>query len=398
MERKALIVAEAAGSSDVLNSVLTKFGFGPPESVPTLPAALGRLRNDHFDLVVVPLDRVSQSDLTLLEHDIPRDGSTSLLGTAAHGDTDSILRALRSGLHEFVTYPLAAAELSQALERLVKRWTRGTRTGKVIAVYSAKGGLGTTTTAINLAYAFGKAHPDMRAVVADLVAVGGDVRVALDLHPSYDIGDLAGKVDRLDGDLLLSLLTRSADAVWALPSSERPDVQDLLEGPGTSAILAHLRANFSLVVADTEHHLGERTLAALDAADQVLLVTQLTVPALRTAQASLRLFSRLGYADDKVRVILNRFGAADGLSPKDAVQVLGREIYWKLPNDYHGCAEALARGQPIVVHRPESALARAFTGLAAQLLATPAAVTNGGNGKAPDKRAGAGRFRLIGRN
>jgi pilus assembly protein CpaE len=398
MERRALIIAGAAEPADVLNTVLRDHEFAPAEVVPTLPAALARIRNDHFDLVIVPLDQVSAAELALLERDIPHDGSTNVVGTARKGDTDSILTALRAGLHEFLTSPLDATELSQALERLARRWSSASRTGKVIAIYSPKGGLGNTTVAINLAYAFAREHPDMRAVVADFVAVGGDVRVALDLHPSYDIGDLAGKVNRLDGDLLLSLLTRAGDAVWALPSSDRPDVQDLLDGTGTTAILAHLRAHFALVVADTEHHLGERTLAALDAADRVLLVTQLTVPALRTAQATLRLFSRLGYPDDKVQVVVNRFDAADGLSAKDAVQVLGREIFWKLPNDYHGCAGSLAHGKPIVVHRPDSGLARAFAGLAERLTAPAAGADGTGNGKVVDAAAAAGRFRRIRRN
>ena len=399
MERRALIVAEAAGPAEVINPVLAKYGFAAAEAVPNVPSAMTRLRGERFDLVIVPLDKVGVADLTLLEHEIPRDSSTRVIGTAPQGDSDPILRALRAGLHEFLTYPVDPSELSQSLERMVQRWTDASRRGRVVAVYAAKGGLGTTTVAINLAYAFAQQHPETRAVVADLVAVGGDVRVALDLHPAYDIGDLAGKIDRLDRDLLLSLLTRSSDAVWALPSSDRPDVQDLLDGNGTTAILAHLRAHFGLVAADTEHHLGERTLAALDVADSILLVTQLTVPALRTTQATLRLFGRLGYHDDKVRVVLNRYDAADGLSPADAVQVLGREIFWKLPNDYHGCAEALGRGKPVVVHRPESALARAYTGLAAQLAGPAAGITSGngnghGNGHADETNRLARKLRL----
>lgn len=398
MERRALIVSDAAGSGDVVNPILARFGFGPADVAATLPSAATRLRSERFDLVVVPLQHVNAPDLELLVREVPRDGSTSVIGTAPAGETDAVLRALRAGLHEFLTSPVDPEDLAQALQRLVRRWDAASRSGQVIAVYSAKGGLGTTTVAVNLAYAWAAQHGDARTVVADLVAVGGDVRVALDLHPAYDIGDLAGKVDRLDGDLLLSLLTRASDSVWALPASERPDVHDLLDGTGTTAILAHLRANFGLVVADTEHHLGERTLAALDAADQVVLLTQLTVPALRTAQGSLRLFSRLGYPDDKVRVVLNRADAADGLSIRDAVQVLGREVFWQLPNDYHGCAEALGRGRPVVIHRPDSPLARAFAGLAGRLTTPAAANGNGARPADPGLAARRGRLLRLRRN
>jgi pilus assembly protein CpaE len=203
------------------------------------------------------------------------------------------------------------------------------------------------------------------------VVVGGDVRVMLDLKPSYDIGDLVLKVDRIDGELLSSLMTPGPAGTLILPSSDRPEVQDLIEGAATSTILAQLRANFHFVVLDLEHYLGERTVGALDVADRIVLVTQLSVPALRSTQRTLDLFNRLGYPPSKVLVVVNRSNAESALTIGDAETVLGRPISAKLPNDFSACAEAMTKGVPVLEHEPGSALAGSFRQLAASMAGTP---------------------------
>jgi pilus assembly protein CpaE len=245
--------------------------------------------------------------------------------------------------------------------------TRGT----VVAVYSAKGGLGTTSVAVNLAAALAHEQPAARVALVDFVVVGGDVRVMLDLKPSYDIGDLVLKVDRIDGELLSSLMTPGPAGTLILPSSDRPEVQDLIEGAATSTILAQLRANFHFVVLDLEHYLGERTVGALDVADRIVLVTQLSVPALRSTQRTLDLFNRLGYPPSKVLVVVNRSNAESALTIGDAETVLGRPISAKLPNDFSACAEAMTKGVPVLEHEPGSALAGSFRQLAASMAGTP---------------------------
>jgi pilus assembly protein CpaE len=268
-----------------------------------------------------------------------------------------------------------------AVRRLVRRMEPALRTrGKIIAVYSAKGGLGTTTVAVNVATAIAREHTDERVALVDFVVVGGDVRVVLDLKPSYDIGDLVMKVDRIDGELLSSLMTPGPSGMLVLPSSDRPEVQDLIESNAASAILSQLRAHFNYVVLDLEHYLGERTIGALDTADRIVLVTQLSVPALRSTQRTLNLFNRLGYAPAKVAVVVNRANAESPLTIGDAETVLGRAINGKLPNDFTACADATTKGIPVLEHEPNSSLANSYRHLAAALVGTPEAESAAANG------------------
>jgi len=182
--------------------------------------------------------------------------------------------------------------------------------------------------------------------LADFVMGGGDVRVLLNLKPAYDVGDLAVKMDRVDEELLFSVLSTTTGGVWVLPASENEEVSDLLDATAAASILNHLRAHFSVVV-DCEHHMSDRTLAAFDAADRIVFVTQLIVPALRSTKRSLELCERLGYPDSKLFVVVNRHHSGDVLSLNDAKDVLGREVFWTIPNDYRAFADALTRGRPV---------------------------------------------------
>lgn len=389
MDRTVMFVGEAATPTEVTNGVLARFGFSAAETVPTLAAAVTRLRDAHFDVVFVPLQEVGPVELAVIEHDI-RPSASFIIGTAPGSRPEVILSALRAGIHEFVSSPIEATELGTAVDRLVRRMTSSSaRAGTTLAVYSAKGGLGTTTIAINLAAALAKQQPTQRVALADFVVVGGDVRVQLDLRPAYDVGDLVSKVDRIDGDLLYSLLTQGPSGVWTLPSTDNPEALDLVDANAATTIIGHLRAHFGFVVVDTEHYLSERTLAALDAADCIVLVTQLYVPALRSTQRTLQLFDRLGYARDKVVIVVNRSDAKSALRISDAEEVLHRPILWRLPNDFGDCSEATTKGLPIIEYDPGAALSRSFLNLAAKLAGT---VTSANvartTGAAPDKRTG----------
>lgn len=396
MERTVLVVGDAAQPVEIANEVLAKFGFKKPESVATLAAAVTRLRNEPFDLVILSLENMGLVETTLIERDI-RQTSSLIIGTARDANPDLILSALRAGIHEFTPSPINANEFAVSVDRLVRRMkTPASSAGTTIAVYSAKGGMGTTTVSVNIAASIAKLHTTRRVSLADYVVVGGDVRVLLDLNSAYDVGDLVTKVDRIDGELLFSLLTQGPGGIWILPSSDNPEVLELIDANTAATIVSQLRTHFGFVLVDTEHYLSERTLAALDAADRIVLLTQLSVPALRGTQRTLKLFERLGYPQGKAVIVVNRSDAQSALTSADAESVLGCPIYWALPNDFRACGEATNKGVPVVLSEPNSALSKSFMNLAAKLTGSSSsearAKTNG-----HDSSSRLGRLLRLGR-
>lgn len=367
MQRKALIVAGAAGPEDVANSVLQRFGFAPAAAAATVAEVAVRLRDEHYDLLVIPLQDVDAVDLATLEREMRRTGSTFAIGTAPQASSDLMLRAMRSGIHEFVQFPPDPQELTAAVDRLIRRHQVENAHGLTLAVYSAKGGLGTTSVAVNLAYSLARNNASARVALVDFVVTGGDVSILLDLHPTYNIGDLAIKTSRIDAELLKSMLTAAPGGVWVLPSGDKPELSEVVDATAAATIIGQLRASFGFTVMDCEHHLTDRTLGALDVADRIVLVTQLNIAALRSTQRTIQLCRRLGYPDEKVYIVVNRYQSADVVSTADAAQVLEREVFYKIPNDYRTLSAALTRGKAVSDYASSSALAVSYAGLAAKL-------------------------------
>jgi pilus assembly protein CpaE len=389
MPRNALIVADAAGPEPVAAGVLKRFGFAPPSQASTVEGALSLLRRDHFDLVVVPLHELAPVHLAELDRLVRRERFSFVIGTAPRSDPELIVRGLRAGIHEFLVSPPDPSELSGAVDRLMRRAPAEARTGQVFAVYSPKGGLGTTSVAVNLADAFARTNADSRVALADLGVAGGDVRVFLNLSPAYHMGDLVKKLDRADAELFYSLLTPTQRGIWVLPGPDDPELDDELDAQTIGAMIDQLRQHFAFTVLDCEHHLSERTVAALDAADRIVLVTQLNVPSLRAMQRTLALCRQLGYPADKLCVLVNRYKPDDVLTLKDAAQVLTCEVAATLPNDYQLSSSALTQGVPVAQLSADGELARSYARAASKLGGSPAdTVTTAAGGQPGGLRLG----------
>jgi pilus assembly protein CpaE len=389
MARTALVAVGAVGAPEAADEVLARFGFGKVVQAQDRADAISLMREHRFDVVMVSIQDITPTELLSLERAIRKDPGMSVIGTAPTADPDLIVRAMRAGVHEFLVHPPSPEDLARAVERLMRRTGGDAQQGELVAVYSGKGGLGSTSIAVNIAQALAMTRTNSRVALADLVVTGGDVRIFLNLTQSYDLSDLVAKGDKVDAELLNSLLTPCPGGVWALPTGDNPELEDFFDATTIASIIDLLRGHFGMTVVDCEHSLTERTLAALDAADRILLVTDLSIPALRSTQRTLSVCRRLGYDDRKVCVIVNRYLSADVLQPNEAEELLQCSIYARLPNDYPLSAAALNAGIPTVLHEPDSRLARSYVDLARKLSGAPAQ-----NGAKPAVR-NPSRFRSL---
>jgi pilus assembly protein CpaE len=316
---------------------------------------------------VVPIEDVDEVQLAAIDRLNRRERQMGVIATGESTDPNLMLRAMRAGIQEFLVRPLVAADLGSALERLVRRTTGTVSDGQVYAVFGSKGGVGTSTVAVNLAHVLTLVHPDARVGVADLALPGGDIRLLLNVRPAYDIGDIATKIDRIDADLLHSVMVPATDRLWVLAAPERPEADEEVDANVSTTVVKQMRAAFNYTVLDCEHRLNDRTLAALDAADRIILLTELKVAALRAAQRMIGVFRRLGYPNEKLGIVVNRYQSEDVVSPSEAAEVLKTDIFFRLPNDYPTSSRAATDGVPISQHAPQSKLAASYRQLAQKL-------------------------------
>jgi pilus assembly protein CpaE len=288
-------------------------------------------------------------------------------------DSDLILRTIRAGAHDYLCKPVKEIDLRSAAEKASKlKATRKEsvgRGGKILSVFSNKGGNGTTTIAANLADALVRLTGKKVAVV-DLVLSHGDVTMFFNVNSSYSILDLAKNAEKADYDFLHTLLVRHASGVYVL--ADPPTIEDgeQISAAQVRDVLSTLRSMFDYIVVDTPHQFDERTLTALEMSDIVLLVSLLNLPSLKNTQKCLELFGRIGLRDERVRLLLSRYLPNDEI-PKESIEgIMNTPVFFSVPNDYPTVISSINRGKLLSDVAPDKEVTKSFDRMA-ELLEGP---------------------------
>jgi pilus assembly protein CpaE len=280
---------------------------------------------------------------------------------------DVMLRAMRLGAREYVSPGSdAKEELLLALERILRERSPKVaerRCAPLLAVMGAKGGVGATFVACQLAA--GLAQRGAEVAMLDGQLRLGDVALYFDLRPRYTITSLASASAALDAAYLHTVLASHRCGVRVLAAPERPEEADAISARHLDEVLSILRAENDWVVVDTPRDFDERSVHVLDQASAILLVTSCDVPALNHTRLQLDLLQRLGHARHRVRVVVNRMSKDALVQDKEIAGFLDRKWDVRLPNDYASAAACVNEGRPLWELAPRSALRVAMDGLAA---------------------------------
>jgi pilus assembly protein CpaE len=322
----------------------------------------------HPDIGVVSVDHDADKALKLIEDLQQSSPECSILVVSSSTDGQLILKAMRAGAKEFLTQPLLVEDLVASIERIGnQKFGRGegkSRSSTALAVAGATGGVGTTSLAVNLGCALA-ACPENSVVLIDLDLALGDADVFLDTIPDYTLVDVAQNVSRLDFTLLKRSLTKHSSGLYLLPRPIQLQDTALIAGDDLQRVIGLLKATFSHLIFDLSKSYSAVDMVALEAADHVLLVTQLDLPCLRNVVRLLMSMDEIEGLKDKVKVVVNRAGLENGqISMKKAEETVDREVFWRIPNDYRVMAEVRNNGVPLVEAAPRAALTQSITGLA----------------------------------
>ncbi len=340
------------------------------------------------DIALINLDGDPQKGLALvaqITQDLPGCAVFVLSGSQ---EGSLILQTMRMGAKEFLNSPLKLDDFMAALDRLnssagKKDKTRGSR---VIAVCGASGGIGCTSLAINLGCILAQNKANSVAVI-DLDLALGDSDVWLDIIPDYTIQDVAENITRLDYSLLKRSLSQHASGAFLLPRPIHMEDHSLINAEQLQRVIALLRATFSHLIIDLSKSYSSLDLGAIQVADVTLLVTQLDLPCLRNVVRLLQFLDERELSQN-LKVVVNRVGLGDSqISLSKALETIGREVFWQLPNEYATMIESRNNGVPLIMQAPRSKLTKSIEALAQQLdTATSGAPAESGEGGDKPKR------------
>jgi pilus assembly protein CpaE len=293
-----------------------------------------------------------------------------------------LLEAMRVGAAEYLPKPIEEAELAAALTRAARRLAgpdargEGPKQGRITEVLGAKGGVGVSTVAANLAVAIAKSGRS--TILLDFDLDMGSSAVILGLRPRYSVMDVVKNLHRLDRDLLGSLAESHDSGLTVLASPGQPGPGEKITREQARSMLAFVRRHFEHVVVDLDRAISAVTIGALETADDVLLVTTPDVASLNNTKRALPVIERATGDTKRVRVIVNRRRSSDVITIADVSKALGKDVLATLPNEEAALTDSLNTGRPEVL-RNRSKYGREMESMARSL--TNAHSPNGSNGK-----------------
>jgi pilus assembly protein CpaE len=315
---------------------------------------------------IIALGENSDAALKFIQRLAAECPTTALISAAHNGSPDMILQSLRAGAREFLRLPIGAEELRTVMDRVATFCASQTeepkQKGKMVAVFSSKGGCGTSFLATNLA-----ASAAARTVLVDLNLQAGDLPLFLGVDPKYSIADMVENRAQLDESLIASFVTSYSSHLSLLAAPMQADSADEIEPEHVFTVLQRLREVYEYVVIDPQHTFDSITLAALDQSDEIVLVLTLDIPAIRSTQRALEIFDRLGYPRKKIRIVVNRWSKQIDLDLREVEKFLGEPVIGFIPSDYQVAVNSINLGEPLVVSDPNSKIAQEIRGVSERI-------------------------------
>ncbi len=365
-----------------LGHALSQAGYEVLSSVDG-PGGLKSARSDKPALVLVAANLPGVDGFNVVSRLRIEDGPsthTPVIVLLAENEAESRGKALRSGADDYLIKPFHPAELMARMRSLLARYRPDEQHGlpaarganfipaaqaapkkrepaRILVFYGAKGGVGTTTLAINSAIAL---HRELgrRVCLVDANLQFGDHRVFLDIGlDRLSLVDLAA-APTVDIELIRQILVKHESGVDLLLAPPSPETAELVNQDHLPEIVSRMADDFDYIIIDVDKRLDEVNLRVMDVADAIFVVMTADLPCLKNVRMVLETIGHLGYADEKVKLILNRSNAFTGINVKNAESALKRRIDYQVLNEYRSAISALNSGSPFMFAKADSVLGR----------------------------------------
>ena len=355
-----------------------------------------RLRPDVtlMDINMPDMDGIAATERMAAE--VP---TTAVVMMSVQGEADYLRRSMLAGAREFLVKPFSSDELTSSIRQVYTREqdklsriavqpapTNGSAAatqatgdprgdgepGRVVAVFGPKGGVGRTTLAVNFAVA-AATELGQRTCLVDASFQFGDVGVLLNLNPkNKSIADLIPELESGEPEALDTFLISHSAGIRVLLAPPSPEMAELITPLGAKRMLEALRATHDLVVVDCMSSFNDTTLAILDIADTVLTMLSLEITSIKNIRLFLEVADQLGYASDKIRLVLNRADSSLGIRVADVEHSIGRRVDHTIVSDGRSVVYALNRGVPFFLSNREAQVSQDILRLASAVAGTRA--------------------------
>ncbi len=345
-------------------------------------AGVARSQELHPDVVLMDINMPDMDGITATEQILQALPGTQVVIMSVQGEQDYLRRAMLAGASDFLVKPFSGDELANSIRQVYRRRPRMVAEvpikkekedaeralGRIVSVFSPKGGVGCTSLVVNLAVALKLEYPEKRVAVMDGSLLFGDVGVMMDVRSEKTINDLVSRFDQLDDDLLSDVLVSHSSGVKVLQAPLTPQQAELITDEHVRTILQLMRRNFDYLFVDTWPSFQERVLAILDLSDRILLLTTLEMSAIKNVKLFLEVADLLQYPPGKIILVAVQADPRHGIPIQEVSRNLRFEVLAQIGSDQREMRAAINRGVPLVLANPGNQVAKEIQQLLKQVL------------------------------
>ncbi len=347
------------------------------------------------DVVLMDINMPDMDGIAATEAIRSKQPAVQVVILSVQSDQNYMRRAMLAGARDFLTKPPMGDELISAIRRAgamaqsersknvpvqvaptlgnsVMPQGYGMPRGKVVTIYSPKGGAGCTTVAVNLALTLH--NEDTRVALVDGNLQFGDVAVFVNEQGKNTIIDLAPRAEELDPEIVEEvMLKHAASGLHILAAPSRPEYAEKVSSSQFSSVLEYLRQLYAYVVVDTSSLLTDVTLSAIDVSDLIVLLTTQDIPSIKNCRLFLDLSQTMGIERDRILFSMNRYDKRINITPERVAENLKQEVASVIPLDEATVMKAVNRGVPFVLDSKNQPASRGILSLAENVRARIAA-------------------------
>jgi len=329
------------------------------------------LRRYQPDVVLLEFPDNDENAMQQIEAALVKSPATHMVLVSPNQSMELLARAMRAGVREVLPGPMTKETVRLAVNHAqghaVVSNQGGSKSGQVIALIPAKGGAGATFLSANLAYTLSKLEKrvaviDLNLYFGDLIMFLGSYKVAASLF------DLARQTQRLDAALLDSSMIKVSDFLHILPASDTPEHASDVSTAGVEKVIELACNSYDFVILDLCSTLDPVTVKALDLADDIYLTMQLSLPSLHAAKRIVSFLYGLGYPEDKLKIIVNRYEKGSEISLEDIAKATLCKVHKTIQNSYVAVSASVNQGIPLLELSPRDPVARSLQDWAHELV------------------------------
>ncbi len=365
---KILIVDDIAETRENIRKLLQfEADFNVVGAARSGTEALEMARESKPDVVIMDINMPDMDGITATQKLLKDVPYAQIIILSVQSEPDYMRRAMMAGARDFISKPPSGDELISTIRTLAVRaheqradlekreemesqtpaFVASAPLGRLIAFFSAKGGVGCTTLATNAA--IGLARGGASTVLVDANLQFGDAAVFLNLQVRNSIGDLAVHMDELEHEIVDDVLMQHESGISLLAAPPRPELADEVRSDHVRAVLHELKRRFEYVIVDTSSTMDDTSLAVLDSAELLIAVATPDIPSIKDTRLLFDLLNVLEFPHEHVMFVLNKTDRRTGITAEAVSENLKRPVDAEIPVDERVVVASINRGVPLMM-------------------------------------------------